>query len=170
MGGERLKASGRCIYAMRVSAKITFNEYWSNPAYLDKKPVRNGSRKMMVGDNIYFFKATNKKWQQVDSHHSHPDGNINIHNLENDTQTDKVLIADYFVFFGVEAPVVPDFLLGAIGYKNGRNYRVFENSACDALINWLQTTFKKLFNTVVADPFDFFSSEKRYSVKDNKIG
>jgi hypothetical protein len=55
MGGRRLNAVGRCVYAMRVSSKITFNEYWTNPKYLDKKPVRNGSRKMMVGDNIYFI-------------------------------------------------------------------------------------------------------------------
>src|SRR5437016_3976950 len=31
LGGGRLKARGRCIFAMRVSRKLTFNEYWSNP-------------------------------------------------------------------------------------------------------------------------------------------
>jgi hypothetical protein len=169
MGGDRLNATGKCIYAMRVSAKVNFNEYWTNPAYLDKKPVRNGSRKMMVGDNIYYFESANQKWQQADSHHSNTDGSINIHNLENDTQTDKVLISDHFLFFGTEAPVVPKSLLEAIGYENRRNYRVFEYLVCDALIKWLQTTFKKSFNTVVADPFDFSSSEKRFSVNGNKI-
>jgi hypothetical protein len=131
--------------------------------------VRNGSRKMMVGDNIYYFESANQKWQQADSHHSNTDGSINVHNLENDTQTDKVLISDHFVFFGTEAPVVPKSLLESIGYENRRNYRVFEYPVCDALIKWLQTTFKKSFNTVVADPFDFSSSEKRFSVKGNKI-
>jgi len=169
MGGDRLNATGKCIYAMRVCAKVNFNEYWTNPAYLDKKPVRNGSRKMMVGDNIYYFESANQKWQQADSHHSNTDGSINIHNLENDTQTDKVLISDHFLFFGTEAPVVPKSLLEAIGYENRRNYRVFEYLVCDALIKWLQTTFKKSFNTVVADPFDFSSSEKRFSVNGNKI-
>jgi hypothetical protein len=80
-----------------------------------------------------------------------------------------VLISDHFVFFGIEAPVVPKSLLESIGYENRRNYRVFEYPVCDALINWLQMTFKKSFNTVVADPFDFSSSEKRFSVKGNKI-
>src|SRR5690349_20991643 len=47
MGGTRLRATGRCVFAMRISAKITFHEYWSNPAYLDKKPVRNGSCRMI---------------------------------------------------------------------------------------------------------------------------
>src|SRR5690349_11369247 len=55
MGGARLRATGRCVYAMRVTEKLTFNEYWANPLYFDKKPVRNGSNKMMVGDNIYHY-------------------------------------------------------------------------------------------------------------------
>src|SRR5687767_10285479 len=62
IGGRRLKATGRCIFAMRVSKRITFNEYWSDPTYRDKKPVRNGSCKMMVGDNIYHYDSAKKKW------------------------------------------------------------------------------------------------------------
>ena len=54
MGGSRLNATGQCIFAMRVTEKITFNEYWTNPKFLDKKPIRNGSQKIMVGDNIYY--------------------------------------------------------------------------------------------------------------------
>lgn len=59
MGGSRLKATGRRIFAMRVDRKISFNEYWNAPEFRNKKPVRNGSAKMMVGDNIYFRDPTN---------------------------------------------------------------------------------------------------------------
>ena len=169
MGGRRLNAVGRCVYAMRVSLKITFNEYWTNPAYLDKKPVRNGSRKMMVGDNIYFLDTATQNWQQADSHHSKADGSVNEHNLAVDTKSDKVLISRHFIYFGIEAPVVPQHMLNAIGYENGRNYRVFDAHARESLTNWLQTNFKKSFNSLVADPFDFSSSEKRFSVQGNKI-
>jgi hypothetical protein len=169
MGGSRLKAVGRCVYAMCVSAKITFNEYWTNPMYLDKKPVRNGSRKMMVGDNIYYFNPATQNWQQADSHHSKADGSANVHNLAVDTKSDKVLISRHFIFFGIGAPEVPQVFLGSMKYKNGRNYRVFDTQACQSLINWLQNNFKKSFNTVVADPFDFSNSEKRFSVQGNKI-
>ena len=58
IGGSRLNATGRCIFAMRVGRKITFNEYWENLEYLDKKPIRIGSRRMMVGDNIYHYDAS----------------------------------------------------------------------------------------------------------------
>jgi hypothetical protein len=50
---------------MYITEKISFNEYWGNPAYLDKKPVRNGSKKMMVGDNIYHRDPTGQ-WHQAD--------------------------------------------------------------------------------------------------------
>ena len=106
MGGGRLKATGRCIFAMRVTDKITFNEYWVNPAYLDKKPIRNGSNKMMVGDNIYYRDSAGH-WHQADSHHSKTDGSVNPHNLRNDTKTDKVLISRQFFYFGAGRAVGP---------------------------------------------------------------
>ncbi len=169
MGGKRLDATGRCVYAMRISEKLTFNEYWINPIYLDKKPVRNGSGKMMVGDNIYCYDLVTHKWQQADSHHSNADGTINRHNLDVDTQTNQVLISRHFYYFGIDAKVVPSHLLESIGYKNGRNYRLFEIEKCAGVIDWLEGTFQRSLNTVAADPFDFARSEKRYSVKGNKI-
>jgi hypothetical protein len=169
MGGSRLDATGRCIFAMRISATLTFNEYWSNPAYLDKKPVRNGSSKMMVGDNIYHYDSEAHSWKQADSHHSNADGSVNRHNLDVDTQTDNIHISRHFYYFGSEAPVVPSQLLDSIGYKNGRSHRVFELKNCVSLINWLETSYQQSLNTVTADPFDFDRCEKRYSAKDNKI-
>src|SRR6185295_10141314 len=93
MGGARLKATGRCIFAMRVSEKLTFNEYWESPRFLDKKPVRNGSLKMIVGDNIYYFDTGVGEWSQADSHHSNADGSINRDNLARDTQSNNVLVS-----------------------------------------------------------------------------
>ncbi|MGB7217812.1 MAG: hypothetical protein WBD07_03295 [Vicinamibacterales bacterium] len=168
MGGSRLKATGRCIFAMRVTKVISFNEYWSDPHYRDKRPVRNGSSKMLVGDNIYHYDVANE-WHQADSHHSNADGTANTHNLQNDTKADRVLISNHFFYFGKKAPNVPEALLNAVGYRNRRNYRVFEYSTCLGLINWLQDTFGRYVNYVMADPFDFAQSGKRYSYEDNKI-
>ena len=163
MGGSRLKATGRCIYAMRITDKITFDEYWSNPMYIDKKPIRNGSRKMMVGDNIYHFDKVQKKWQQADSHHSNEDGSVNQKNLSTDTKSDKVLISRYFFYFGKEAPCVPRHLLEAIGYKNQIGHRVFEDKTARCLTEWLHNSFIGSLNQVIDDPFDFSNSDERYS-------
>lgn len=169
VGGSRLDATGRCVFAMRVTERITFNEYWTNPAYLDKKPVRNGSRRMMVGDNIYHYDSAGAEWRQADSHHSNGDGTVNPHNLRTDTKSDKVLISHHFFYFGREAPAMPKELLDAIGFKNGRNYRVFDDGTCAGLLDWLHNSFEHSLNQVEADPFDFDSSEKRYSAGDNRI-
>ncbi|MGB8701528.1 MAG: hypothetical protein WCD18_19100 [Thermosynechococcaceae cyanobacterium] len=170
MGGSRLHATGQCIFAMLVTDKLTFNEYWENSTFFDKKPVRNGSWKMMVGDNIYQFDSVKQDWYQADSHHSHEDGSINLHNLYRDTSSDKVLISQNFFYFGSQAPIVPCDLLYEIGYKrNPRDYRVFEYKIAGGLIEWLQKSFEGSLNQVLADPFDFKNSYKRYSADNNKF-
>ena len=169
VGGARLNATGRCIFAMRITQKLTFNEYWTSLAYLDKKPVRNGSGRMMVGDNIYSYDSTRQEWCQADSHHSNTDGSVNPHNLRTDTKSDKVLISRHFFYFGREAPTIPSDFLDVIGFKNGRNYRVFDADQCASIINWLHNSFEGSLNQVKADPFDFDNSEKRYSADNNKI-
>lgn len=168
-GASRLKATGRCVFAMRVTEALSFNEYWKGPLYLDKKPIRNGSRTMMVGDNIYHYDAVRGHWHQEDSHHSLIDGTINVHNQRADTKTDRVLVSRHFYYFGASAPVVPQELLDAIGYQNNRGHRVFSSEQCHALIEWLNSTAETSLNIVCADPFDFDNSDSRYSVKNNRI-
>lgn len=169
MGGRRLSATGRCVFAMEVTTTLSFDLYWADPIFRDKRPVRNGSRRMMVGDNIYHRDLSKGQWQQADSHHSNPDGTPNPHNVANDTQADRVLISDYFYYFGQSAPVVPDTLLGHLGFKNGRNYRVFDGTLFSPFLDWLRDGFRHARNTVSAAPFDFESSDKRYSAGDNRI-
>jgi len=169
LGGSRLKAKGKCIFAMRVSSAITFDTYWSDPAHLDKRPLRNGSRKMMVGDNIYHRENRSGLWLQADSHHSNSDGTANPHNVANDTKVDRVLLSQHFFYFGREAPVVPTAILESLKYKNGRNYRRYNESDCKELLIWLSETFWPQLNIVAGDPTDFPSSYKRYSAGDNSI-
>lgn len=164
MGGARLKATEHCIFAMRVTEKLTFNEYWENSRFLDKKPVRNGSRKMMVGDNIYYRDTDTNTWHQADSHHSYADGSTNLLNLARDTKSENVLISEHFFYFGKPAPCVPCDLLKALGFKNQRNHRTFrEQNLIDPLINWLETTYDGKLNRIMGKPYDFAHSEKRYS-------
>ena len=156
MGGRRLKATRQCIYAMRVAEKITFNEYWENSAYFDKKSVKNGSSKMMAGDNIYYLDTAQNIWHQADSYHSNADGSADPRHLSRDTKSNKVLVSRYFFYFGREAPFVPDDLLNSIGYKkNQRGHRVFEDRIAGELIEWLHKNFKESLNQVMGDPFDF---------------
>jgi hypothetical protein len=167
MGGNRLKATGKIVYGMQVSEKITFNEYWNNPIYNDKKPVRNGTKRMVVGDNIYHH--DNNNWEQADSHHSNHDGTVNKSNLDNDTQTDNVLISRNFYYFGIDAPEVPLDILKGINYKNGIGHRNYSLEDCTNLITWLKSNFEDFLNLVKSKPFDFENHSARYSAGTNKI-
>ena len=168
MGGSRLKATGQCVFAMEITAKINFDEYWINPTYNEKRPVRNGSRKMMVGDNIY-HRDKAQEWQQADSHHSNPDGTVNLYNLNRDTKVNWVLLSNRFVYFGKAAPHVSQAILDKIGYKNPRSYRRFDYQTAQPILDWLRFNFRKSINELVSDPFDFAESGRRYSGKGSKI-
>lgn len=165
VGGQRLNSTGQCIFAMKVTRKMKFNAYWDDVEFRDKIPIRNGSRRMMVGDNIYHQNGQN--WLQANSHHSHSDGSVNVHNLNTDTSADAVLLSDHFYYFGMEAPLVPPSILKAMGYRNGRNHRTFSVQSSVALIKWVEDNYPK--NILLGDPFDFSRAHARYSVNTNAI-
>lgn len=168
VGGKDLNATGRLIFAMQVTEAMSFNDYWSSPEHQDKRPVRNGSRKMMVGDNIY-HRTEDEAWEQLDSHHSRPDGSPDASNIKNDTQTDRMLLSRHFVYFGANAPEIPPPVLQELGYSNRRHHRTFKDDEAAPLISWIRQTYGKHMNLVMGDPFQFKASGARYSASDDKI-
>lgn len=168
MGGSRLNATGRCVFAMQVTNKISFDDYWSNPEYAEKKPVRNGSKTMLVGDNIYHRDSPDSAWQQEDSHHS-ADSGPDLYNVERDTSSNNVLISDRFLYFGKSAPAVPSEILDAIGYKNVRSHRRIDQAIAQPIIDWLLAKHGRTLNVLAGFPFDFENSAQRYSGADNRL-
>lgn len=168
VGGSRLNAVGRCLYLMEVSEILTFDEYWVDERFERKKPLRNGSALMMVGDNIYHRKSEAGPWIQEDSHHSNPDGTPNETNMKTDTGSLNVLVSWQFYYFGLSAPQVP---LGSIDYKNVRNYRKFtlNDKAVRSLIERIVTTHDGNKNCIADDPFDFANAAKRADQATGKV-
>lgn len=169
VGGRNLKATGKCVFAMKITSKISFNEYWENPIYKDKKPVRNGSKRMVVGDNIYFNDMETGLWSQAFSHHSHADGSLNEYNRDRDTKSSNVLLSKHFYYFGSAAPLIPQLIMDSLNYKNGVGHRKRNLSAAADLISWLEREYATNLNLVIADPFNFEQSSAHYSVQTNKI-
>lgn len=169
VGGNRLKATGKCIFAMQVTQKITFNEYWEKPEFKDKKPIRNGSKKMLLGDNIYYYDNETELWNQAHSHHSLADGSINEYNKDRDTKSENVLLSKHFYYFGSAAPKIPVSILNRLGYKNRMGHRKFPFKKAKSLVVWLERRFSGKLNLVIADPFDFDQSKAYYSVHTNKV-
>ena len=168
VGGKRLNATGRCVFLMRITEVKTFDEYWEDSRFKLKKPVRNGSSVMMVGDNIYHRNSRTNSWIQGDSHHSNKDGSTNLDNLHRDTKYNKVLISSLFLYFGLEAPIVN---LSSIGYSNHIGYSkksLRENKNSDFILNIVSKN-KENINIIIADPFNFNIASKRVDQKTGKI-
>ncbi|MFT7405698.1 hypothetical protein [Zhongshania sp.] len=167
VGGKKLGINihRKGILLMRVSNKISFDDYWTDPRYSLKKPCRNGSQLKMLGDNIY-HKDKNDKWIQEDSHHSNPDGTINIDNLDRDTGTsDNVLISDLFFYFGDKAIPLD---LASINYKSGLGFKKIclpTSTEGRELIDRIYSKNKNNVNCVVSDPCQFSNSHQRVDQK-----
>ena len=160
VGGRRLRATGKIIFLMSISEICSFEEYWTDTRFQIKKPVRNGSAVMMVGDNIYHWDKIIEDWIQEDSHHSNANGSTNKTNLKRDTQSDNVLISNHFFYFGSAAPTVN---LLSIDYKNGIGYKKnpFEKTKVASFVKDVEEENWENRNVIIADPFDFDQAEKR---------
>lgn len=157
--GLSSKSTGyKLIYAMKVSEKITFNNYWSDARFQYKKPVMNGSLIKTFGDNIYCHKDGN--WFQADSHHSLEDGQANLLNLKTDTQTDTVLISIDFFYFGINQVAIPRDLKQ--GITVGRSHRKIDEDKANAIWTWLESKYSKGIN---GDPSQFHKGFIRYDGK-----
>jgi sarcosine oxidase delta subunit len=136
---------GRLVYAMRVTEVLTFDQYWRDSRFLEKRPNLRGSVKQAFGDNIY-HQARNGRWLQENSHHSHANGCPNLSNVEHDTQTDRILLSDDFVYFGRSGPIIPLSLRNANGAdicaKRGHKCN-FGGSLVTAFVTWLLSLQRK---------------------------
>ncbi|MEL6722003.1 MAG: hypothetical protein AAFP10_02095 [Pseudomonadota bacterium] len=170
IGGSKLKSVKRkCIFIMKVSEVLSFQQYWEDKRFGLKKPQRNGTQVKMLGDNIY-HRCRSGSWMQEDSHHSNEDGSPNLTNLNRDTgTTDHVLISDYFLYFGSTAKSID---LEAINYGKVRDYKKTDLSHTQKareLISHMFTEHRSEKNMVLADPCQFVYSHKRVDQGTNKI-
>lgn len=155
-GTKKYRLHGRLIFAMRISDKISFGEYWHDPRFQYKKPLMNGSLKQTYGDNIYHYDEGLKKWMQVDSHHSYHNGLTNFYNLRRDTKSDAVLISTEFYYFGKNhIQIPPSWINSACIEKQG--YKKVNPIIAEKLIDWLETNFEQGYH---GDPFLFEKFER----------
>lgn len=123
-GAANTPLCGRLVFMMRVEEILTYDDYWEDERFKCKRPVFNRGVMHMYGDNIYHH-VENNEWMQEPSHHSLQDGSINYDNLVRDTQTDRVLIAREFFYFGNNAILIPNKYAALVGH--GRNHMVCLN-------------------------------------------
>jgi hypothetical protein len=115
--------STRCegiVYAMRIDRRLTFAEYWSDPAFATKRADWAGRTAVeRAGDNIY-EPVGNGDHRQAWSRHSNLDGTENPKMKRLDLSGQAVLVGQEFVYFGgTPHPLPRDLIFLTIG----RNHR-----------------------------------------------
>ena len=142
-GSKTRGREGHIVFVMRITKIMSFNQYWLDPRFKQKKPNLRGSRKQAFGDNIYYWESTTGKWNQEDSHHSHPDSTPNKRNINNDTKTDKVLISDDYIYWGGEGPEIPATYRNFCGFdlcKVGMGHKCnFPDNMANEFIDWIRS-------------------------------
>lgn len=140
-GSRELDMIGRVIFAMKVSEKLTFQQYWDDPRFESKKANLRSSKAAAYGDNIYHL--DNNQWIQEDSHHSFEGGIANPLNMQRDLGSHDVLIGKEFVYWGSNAPVMPVHLRDLEGddlFPKGRNFRsIFSAAFRREVFTWFTT-------------------------------
>lgn len=158
--GNSPKATGnKLIYMAKVDEIITFDQYWTDPRFQNKKPVMNGSFKTLYGDNIYHHEAG--EWIQANSHHSQENGLVNHANLDRDTSTtDRVLICPKFFYLGASMIDIAEQFPSCI--YQGRGHRTVTEEECKALWQFLENNYPE---GGLIDYPNLFRSFTRYNGK-----
>jgi hypothetical protein len=157
--------NSKIIYIMEVEKILQFDTYYQADEFQYKKPIMNGSLKQMYGDNIYHRTLTEhgkRIWLQDNSHHSLPDGNPNLLNIERDTKiTDKVLISQNFYYFGSNGVAIPEELVGMV-CKKGPGHKYINEKYAKQLIDIIKSQYEVGIN---GDPLMFKNEFHRYNGK-----
>ena len=111
-GSARCGLSGKLIYAMRVEAVLTFEQYWKS--YPSKQPSPT-TRLKALGDNIWHRDASGN-WCCA------PGARHDERNRQRDLKGRNVLTSREFYYFGRDAITIPDHFHRLIaptqGHKN----------------------------------------------------
>ena len=95
-GGERTAMQGKLIVLMQVDEILTYDEYWEDERFREKRPVSDKEGVHIFGDNMYHHAGF--KWVKEVSCIAENESTEQV-NLKIDTQTNRVLIASEFYYF-----------------------------------------------------------------------
>lgn len=164
ISGKKIGATNKLIFAMKLEEKITFDDYWNDKRFVNKKPIVNGSLMQMYGDN--FYHTENGEWIQENSAHSSSNGNINDeyitnnNHLKRDTGGKFVLISQHFYYFGDNAPEIPESSKGK--FKKLINYTY---SMPDEIKRDFASLLKKCSTGIHGDPASWKDSLDNQDIK-----
>lgn len=148
-GSIRNVGNDKLIYAMKVTEKLSFDDYYTDPRFRRKIPTHGLIEER--GDNLYY---QGRLGEDIDrSYH------YTAEEFSHDISGAYVLISDHFYYFGSNAVPLPDHAL----MKQGPGHRSkFPVEKIDGFVGWITDTFVEGVNGL---PFLFsYSTEQDIAV------
>lgn len=144
--------SGRVVYAMRISNKLTMSDYdsWTKHNCKEKIPDWNNvDVRRRLGDSIYEYSDSPPR-QRLGVHNS---GNI-----DTDLSGHHVLMSDYYFYFGSEAIPLPGNLQPIVNQRQGHRVKLNE-SYVELFLMWIENLGLKP-NKLYGEPaYELFTDE-----------
>ena len=138
-GSKRKGRDQSLVYAMRITETMTYNDYWNDMRFENKRPSLFQSVRKSRGDNIYHTETVTGKWIQEDSCHSNKDGTPNAKHIAVDTSCDNVLISEDFIYYGggpkLDVPLFNDINVCHTGIGHTSN---FDEETIKAFLDWVR--------------------------------
>ena len=127
--------AGRIVYAMQVSERLHFDDYFQNRRYQSKKPDLKGNWKRRCGDNMYYL-GKNGKWRQLPVlRHDSPEARVK------DTKHPYSYVATLYYYFGEAAPPVPSQFAQLVWQRQGCKCSHPEETVRE-FTEWLSDSFR----------------------------
>lgn len=141
LGSVAMGNLGKIIYAMQVEEKITFDQYWEDPRFQNKKPIINGTLVQIYGDNVYH--TINGKVVQEHCAHSLKGGGVNNDHLQRDCDGKYVLLSRRFYYFGDHCPGVPKQFSYILNDSRSTKFWDLhdEDDKINAFVSWLEENY-----------------------------
>lgn len=139
----------RMVYIMKISEKITFDEYFNSERF-KCKIASNKNRIAKVGDNIYYLSEGSYKQGMTYFHRKDKE-------IAKDLKSKNVLLSTDFFYFGVGAIPVDKFKITIPKYQSGQGVRTEDEKAIKELWNHLEACYKK--NQVLHPPHSWDDNE-----------
>jgi hypothetical protein len=127
-GSRRNVGNDKLIYAMKVTEKLSFDDYYDDPRFRRKIPTHGLIEER--GDNLYYKGRLGKAIDR--SYH------YTAEQISHDLSGEYVLTSDHFYYFGHNAVPLPDHSLVKVGPGHRSK---FTAEKIDGFVGWITDTF-----------------------------
>jgi hypothetical protein len=130
----------KLVFLMQITEKITFEEYWNNEEYENKKPCFDKEYHRKHGDNIYIPERQGKIIKYVQGktlHHKKKE------NIKKDLSGKFVLISNNFYYFGSKPLVIPDNIRPNIPKgQSAHGYETKDQVKAKEFVEFIKSNYK----------------------------